>query len=76
MKVRLKEGSPPITFGTFCSPSHPEYFIVPDGYDVGAVLALEAGQIEYAPREAAAVVPPLPAKVDRKGFAARKPAGK
>lgn len=39
-------------------------------------MALEAGQLEYAPRAEVAVAPPAPvaAKVDRKGYAARRPA--
>lgn len=76
MRVRLKAGASPITFGCFSAPPHPAYFDVPRGYDAGARMALEAGQLEYAPRAEAAVAPPAPvaAKVDRKGYAARKPA--
>jgi hypothetical protein len=75
MKVRLKEGAAPITFGAYSAPSHPEYFNVPANYTTGALRALEAGQLEYAPREAAALPPvPVAAKIDRRGFAARKPA--
>lgn len=74
MRVRLKEGAPPITFGCFLAPSHPAYFDVPRGYEAGARMALEAGQLEYAPRAEAAAPPLAPAKVDRKGYAARRPA--
>ena len=73
MKVRLKEGCAPIVFGSFLAPAHPEYFEVPSNYTTGARRHIDDGKLEYAPREAAAVAPLAPAKIDRKGFASRRP---
>jgi hypothetical protein len=77
MKVRLKAGAAPIVFGAFSAPSHPHYFEVPRLFTAGALRAIEAGQLEYAPREEPAAPAPAPARatrVDPKGFPARRPA--